>query len=648
MEFFGLVFSDKGVSPDPKKVADLHDAKEPQNQSEVRSFLGMAQFSARFIKNFATLTEPLRDLTKQTSEWRWGEKEASAFQRVKDSLEESATTAYFDMHKDIEIVVDASPVLLAALLVQEGRVVIYASRALTNVETRYSQTEREALAVVWACEHFNRFVKGAPRFTVISDHKPLEFIWPKARPPLRSERWGLRLQPYNMVIKYRPGADNPADYMSRHPARSNIIRSREQQMAEHYVNALASVATPMALTVDEVKRETAKDATLQVVIKLVQTNKWHDIAHYRDTEASYECVLSFGKVRDTLTVNESADLLMRDYQIIIPNTLQKRVVELAHEGHQGMSKTKALIRTKVWFPGIDAAVDESVKRCIPCQANSTRRETQPLAMSTLPRGPWLELSIDFCGPLPTGEYLLVIIDEFSRFPVVEVVRSTSAEIVIPVVDNVFSLLDYPEIVNSDNGPPFNGHLWKAFMQENGIRHRKITPLWPQANAQAEAFNKPLMKALRSASISGSSWRREMRKFLRAYRCTPHVTTEFTPHRLMFARDPQTKLPEVRQHVSVDDKVVRENDAAANRKMKSRADKRTRAKKTTLNEGDVVLVRRQKTGKLSTPFDPTPLDVASRNGSMITARRADGSRVTRNVSMFRSLPYEPPPLQSDVE
>ena len=120
MEFFGLVFSDIGVSPDPKKVADLHDAKEPQNQSDVRSFLCVAQFSARFIKNFATLTEPLRNLTKQTSEWRWGEKEASAFQRVKDSLEESATTAYFDMHKDIEIVVDASPVGLAALLVQEG------------------------------------------------------------------------------------------------------------------------------------------------------------------------------------------------------------------------------------------------------------------------------------------------------------------------------------------------------------------------------------------------------------------------------------------------------------------------------------------------------------------------------------------------
>ena len=223
-------------------------------------------------------------------------------------------------------------------------------------------------------------------------------------------------------------------------------------MAEHYVNALASVATPIALTVDEVKHETAKDVTLQAVIRLVQTNTWHDIAQYRGTEVSYECLLSFSKVRDTLTVNESADLVMRDYQIVIPSTLQKRVVELAHEGPQGMSKTKALLRTKMWFPGIDAAVEESVKRCIPCQANSTRRETQPLAMSTLPRGPWLEHSIDFCGALPIGESLLVIMDEFYRFPVVEVVRSISAETVISVVDNVFSLLGYPEIVKSDNGP----------------------------------------------------------------------------------------------------------------------------------------------------------------------------------------------------
>ena len=141
--------------------------------------------------------------------------------------------------------------------------VIYVSRTLADVETRYSQTDREALAIVWACEHFNRYLIGAPEFTVITDHKPLETIWQRPRPPLRIERWVLRLQPYNMVIQYRPGANNPADYMSSHPARTGLIRSRHQQMADEYVNHVASIAIPIAMTIEEVKRETAKDDTLQ-------------------------------------------------------------------------------------------------------------------------------------------------------------------------------------------------------------------------------------------------------------------------------------------------------------------------------------------------------------------------------------------------
>ena len=202
---------------------------------------------------------------------------------------------------------------------------------------------------------------------------------------------------------------------------------------------------------------------------------------------------------------------MRDYRIVVPSILQHCVVELAHEGHQGFCKTKALLRTKVWFPGVDTAAEEAVKRCIPCQANTTCRETEPLSISPLPRGPWPEISIDFCGSLPTGEYLPVIVDKFSQYSIVKVVRSTSAETVIPVVDKVFSLFSFPEVVKTDNGPPFNGHIWKSFLTECGVR--SITPLWPQANTQAECFNKPLMKALKAASINGLAWRTEMQWML---------------------------------------------------------------------------------------------------------------------------------------
>ena len=137
---------------------------------------------------------------------------------------------------------------------------------------------------------------------------------------------------------------------------------------------------------------------------------------------------------------------------------------------------KALLCTMVCFPCVNIAAEEAVKRCIPCQANTTRRETEPLFMSPLPRRPWTEISIDFCGPLHTGEYLLVVVDEFSRYPIVEVVRSTSVETVIPVMDKVFSLFSFPEVVKTDNGLPFNGRIWKSFLKECGVYHRKITPL----------------------------------------------------------------------------------------------------------------------------------------------------------------------------
>ena len=125
---------------------------------------------------------------------------------------------YFNPSLHTQVIVDASPVGLGAILVQEGKIISYANRALSGVEKRYSQTEKEALAIVWGCEHFHLYLFGSD-FTLITDHKPLEIIFNngKSRPPARIERWRLRLQPYDFTVTYRPGSNNPADYMSRHP-----------------------------------------------------------------------------------------------------------------------------------------------------------------------------------------------------------------------------------------------------------------------------------------------------------------------------------------------------------------------------------------------------------------------------------------------
>ncbi|RDH88672.1 MAG: hypothetical protein DIZ79_14650, partial [endosymbiont of Lamellibrachia luymesi] len=402
---------------------------------------------------------------------------------------------------------------------------------------------------------------------------------PRQQSQRSSQTWQKkRAQPVNPIRYMAESAahsDNPADYLSRHPATKV---SQAQRMAEDFINHIADSSTPNAITLDEIKVHTRQDATLNKVIEVIRTGRWHDTANNESAD-----IAAFRNVRDELTVGENGDFLLRDSRIVIPTALRSRVIQLAHEGHQGICKTKALIRSKVWFPGIDKETEAVVMGCIPCVANSNRRQMEPLNMTTLPRGPWINLSIDFCGPMPTGEYLLCVTDEYSRYPVVHVTRSTSAETVIPIMESIFAMFGYPETIKSDNGPPFQSNAWSQFLQSCGVRHRKITPLWPMANAQVENFNKPMMKAVRSAIIQHRNWRRELQQFLRNYRSTPHSSTLFTPHRLLFGREPRTKLPELPtlQSVHPEDEVVRRQDARAKARMKEYSDKRAHASHVNL-------------------------------------------------------------------
>ena len=550
LEFFGFIFSADGVSADPKKVAAVHDATDPQQPSDIKSLLGMTNYCSRFIKDFSSVSEPLRRLTRKDTPWTWGQEQQRSLQKLKDSLTSDATMSYFYPSRETELIVDASPVGLGAILCQKDEngvkyIIAYASRSLSDVERRYSQTEKEALAIVWSCEHFHLYIYGHP-FTLVTDHKALEIIWnnPRSKPPARIERWGLRLQPYNFRVEYRKGADNPADYMSRHPIPSVKEEStRAAKVAEEYVNFIVSHATPKAMTLSEIKAETLKDPILHEVSECIRHDTWHNI----DQSRHADMLKQFRKVSSELT--NASDVVLRGTRIVIPTTLQDRVIQLAHEGHQGIVKTKALLRTKVWFPDIDRRAEAAVHNCLACQANTPVAHTEPLKMSALPETPWHSVSADFYGPLPTGEYLLVIIDDYTRYPVVEIVKSTSANTVIPVMDKVFSMLGIPRVCKTDNGPPFNSDQFSQFADYLGFHHRRITPLWPQANATAERFMRTLGKALRVANTQGMHWKQHLNIFLREYRSTPHSTTESSPAELLFQRKMFTKIPSFTQTAS---------------------------------------------------------------------------------------------------
>ena len=330
IKFYGHIFSSKGVKADPDKTQAITNMSKPESASEVRSLLGMTHYVSRYIPDYATITAPLRLLTRKETPWQWADEQQRTFEKLKDSLTENHVVSYFDPRLKTEVIVDASPVGFGGPLAQHGRFISYASRALSNVECRYSQTEREMLAVILAVEHLHLYRYGS-EFTIATDHNPLLGIFNSNKPTsARIDRWKLRLIPYNCQLVYRPGkdAENPVDFMTRRPSNTECDK---RSIAEDFVNYVCNRALPKAMTLQEIKSETEKDSSLQVLIKAIEADRWTD-----------PNVQDYVKVKDELSVHKGT--ILRGNRIVIPSTLRERVVDLAHVGHQGIVKTKCLIR----------------------------------------------------------------------------------------------------------------------------------------------------------------------------------------------------------------------------------------------------------------------------------------------------------------
>ena len=168
----------------------------------------------------------------------------------------------------------------------------------------------------------------------------------------------------------------------------------------------------MALSREEIREATRKDTTLQEVMRLISTGQWDNLKPVEGVDPN--TLRIFTNIRRELT-SEDGNLVLRGSRIVVPDAVQKRVVELAHEGHQGLVKTRSLLRSKVWFPRMDSLVDSVVKHCVPCQVATPKPSSEPLQMTPLPSGPWEQVSIDFVKLLDTMSLLsLMTTQDFQR------------------------------------------------------------------------------------------------------------------------------------------------------------------------------------------------------------------------------------------
>ena len=146
-------------------------------------------------------------------------------------------------------------------------------------------------------------------------------------------------------------------------------------------------------------------------------------------------------------------------------------------------------------------------------------------MTVLPKRPWETVEIDFCGPFPNHEYALVVTDQYSRYPEVEFVQSTSLQPTRRKLKKIFETYGVPKKVQTDNGPPFNSKEFKEFAAETGFQHKTITPRHPKAQGQVEGFNKLVNKSAVIANQESIDVKEATYDILQAYRSTPHPATK---------------------------------------------------------------------------------------------------------------------------
>lgn len=631
--FMGHVISKDGIRPCESSIDTLNRFRLPATKEELDSFLGFVQYHGRFIRDLASMMDSLREMTKgvksKKSALVWNMKNKKIFQDIKDGLKSDRVLGFFNKSDSTIVEVDASPVGLGAILSQKSahnveRVIMFASKTLTDVEKRYSQTEKEALAIVWAVERFQYFLLGC-EFTLLTDHKPLLFMFdPRAKPCARIDRWILRLQAFRFKLQHKPGKKNWADALSR-TAATDLNPVAFDEDAEHFVMSIIDENAVKAVTLSEIRAANIADKQFKEIENALLSGNWN--GPWRQWKS----------ISGEFSIDNN--ILARADRVYVPEILRDRVVKVAHEGHLGRTKMIMNLRSNVWWPSMTKDVELELRQCKACLMVSKPDRPIPLKMRELPRGPGQDLAFDFQDAGKYGKEVLVGIDYYSRFAHFAIQKSTGADETIRNMQLIFARFSWPKSITADNGPPFNSKEFKRFCDTYGIILFFSPPRFAQVNGMVERMNENVKKTITISWNSNSKdWQYDLLvTYLSSYHSSVHSVTGKTPFELMFGRKMKTKIPSLENDMRGIDDEVREKDAMEKQKIKERADEHRHAVESEIEAGDTVLLKNdRKEHKLVPNFGKDEFVVVTRKGGDCIIQSESGVEKRRHISHLKKV------------
>ena len=393
--FFFNILTDNGIKPDPTKVESIKNWPIPQNVKDLQSFLGAVNFLGKFIQGLSSLRSSLQGLIKKDAEYVWTATHTTAFNTIKEAIYQETLLAYYDKDKPVFIEVDASGQGLGTVVLQgniledelesssetEGRFlsfrnrlrpIVFASKSLSDAETRYSNIERELLGVVWAVEHFHHYT-FANKINIISDHKPLQPLFSgkslvSCSP--RTARLLLKIMDKDIRFFYQNGPTmHISDALSRLPIHNTKIGNQQEiQGLKVSISEVSPVQSNVSF--NQLREHTSRDLVLQQLVEYVMKG-W--------PKMQKDCI---EQLRPYHTFKEEIStidgLLFKGQRLIVPSALRSKVLQVLHRSHMDITKTLDRARSTFFWLGISKDIENVIGNCEVCHKYAKRQPKECL------------------------------------------------------------------------------------------------------------------------------------------------------------------------------------------------------------------------------------------------------------------------------
>ena len=721
VRYLGRLVSEHGYRPDPEDTKALEKFRTPpSNVGELRSLLGFFGYYRCYVKDFAKKVKPLYDLLKgDKSEGgdvkkkvkvvkagqRYDSKEAIVWLEehqvvvdgLIDYLKSPDVIAYPDFDLPFFLTCDASNHGLGSVLyqTQQGvdRVIGYASRTLSEAEKNYNfhSGKLEFLALKWAVtERFSDYLHYGQSFQVFTDNNPLTYVLTSAKLNAVGMRWAASLAEYNFTIKYKPGKENvDADYLSRRPL--DIM-----ELKESCTETFESAGVGVVLSNAGAGRSDMAPCDVSICSLAVESEEIVQVSREELIEAQKADPVIAPVMTGVLTgtrprkemwkqLSRQSKLLMRNFsklkvvegllvretvkytQVVLPETYHQLVYVELHEkmAHLGAEKVINLAAQRFYWPNMGRDIEEYIRKKCRCVVSKKPNVAERAPLVPIHATyPFEMVSLDFLklDKCKGGyEYVLVIVDHFTRFCQMYATRKKSSKAAASKLWGEFIMqFGFPKRIHHDLGGEFNSDMFRELHRLSGVKSSNTTPYHPEGDGQTERLNRSALNMLKSlGERQKKNWKDSLPKMAFAYNSTVNKSTGYSPFYLMFGRESSLPIDQM-FGLEVSDKVTRkthrefveewkasleEAHTIANKNIekagdynKEHYDKRVHG--VEIEVGDHVLVQNKRekggTGKLRNHFEADMFVVEEKNAKLpvYTIRNLNKNKDVR--SLHRNL------------